>query len=153
MRLGRERSGQLAVEFALLIPVMVAVALVALNLLRFADACARFDRVALDAVVTQGVSPAGEASVVSSVQAVREALEQAVEGDSCEVEVRGVDGSGSGGSATFDLAAGTVRLVCELSYRPWPSRVEIAGVTWSAPVVLKHERALVVDRYRAGVVA
>ena len=41
----RESSGQMAVELAVLIPVIVACALVVVNVMRYAELCARFDRV------------------------------------------------------------------------------------------------------------
>lgn len=39
-----------------------------------------------------------------------------------------------------------------MRYRPWPATVSIAGVGYQAPALLSHERPVVVDRYRAGVV-
>lgn len=150
--LAREASGQMAVELALLVPVIVVVALVAVNLMRFAELCARFDRVSLDAVLAQGVSPEGGSEGMRGAEAVREALEAAMGDGSCEIEVSVADASGSGGGATFDLGAGTVRYVCVMRMRPWPSRAEVAGVGYQMPAMLRHEREFVVDRYRAGVV-
>ena len=128
-----ETSGQMAVELALLVPVVVVVALCVVNLMHFTELCVRFDRVAPDAVLVHGSSPSG-----SSVT---------------EVEVRVEGRTSPGGHATLDLAAGSVRYVCVLRYRPWPSSAQVAGVGYVAPAWMVHERAVVVDRYRSAVVA
>lgn len=142
----------MAVELAVLMPVVIVVALVALNLLQFSELCARFDRVALDSVLVSGVSPAGTDGS-DGVDAVREQLVHAMgEGFDHEVEVRAEDARAPGGQATFDLAAGTVRYVCVLGFRPWPTSLGMAGVSVRLPVVMRHERSFVVDRYRAAVI-
>lgn len=50
----RSQSGQMTVELATLIPVIVVVALIGYNVVRFAQACALFDRAAREAVVSLG---------------------------------------------------------------------------------------------------
>ncbi|MCH3942361.1 MAG: pilus assembly protein [Atopobiaceae bacterium] len=52
-----EERGQMTVELAVVVPVVVVMALVVFDLMRFVALCARFDRVSLDAVVSQGISP------------------------------------------------------------------------------------------------
>lgn len=142
----------MAVELAVLVPVILVAALSAFNLLRYVELCARFDRVALDAVVMQGVSPAGGQDAYALSSAVSQALRDAMGEADCEVTVAVEELSTESGSATLLLAAGTVRYTCTLGVRPWPSSVEVAGVGYRAPALLRHERSLVVDRYRAGVV-
>ncbi len=147
-----ELCGQAAVEMALLIPVIVATALIAFNVMRFAELCARFDRVAPDAVLAHGVSPAGGSNVLAGVDAVKEAIEKGVGGMDCEVEVSAEDLGGADSGTTFALAAGTCRFTCKLSYTPWPSSVSIAGVGFSLPAMATHERSVVVDRWKAAIV-
>lgn len=150
----REESGQMAVELAVLIPVIVVVALIGVNVSLYAELVARFDRVSPDAVIAHGVSPAGVSSELAGVSEVREAIELAMGDMPCEVSVRAEPLSAAGdGTASFDLAAGTTRYVCELAYRPWPSSVQIAGVGFELPAMARHERSVVVDRYRAAVVS
>lgn len=147
----REQDGQMAVELAVLVPVVIVVALTVVNLMHFGELCSRFDRVAPDAVLAHGASPAGPPEGPQVVAAVRGAIESGMGDGPFEVEVRLEEGStGSGG--LIDLAAGSVRYVCILSYRPWPSSVEVAGVGYSAPAWVRHERSVTVDRYRAGVI-
>ena len=45
-----------------------------------------------------------------------------------------------------------MRYTCTLSYKPWPRFLRMPGITMEAPFALTHERSLVVDRYRPGVV-
>lgn len=149
----RDDAGQMAVELALLMPVIVVVALVIVNVLRFSELCARFDRVAPDAVVMHGVSASGVSGELSGVSEVREAIESAMGDMTCEVDVRVQGVSDEEGRALIDMAAGTVCYTCTLGFRPWPSSASMAGVGFELPVLVEHERSVVVDRYRPAVVA
>ena len=59
----REKRAQATVEMAVVAPVMIILALIVYNLMQFACAVARFDRVAPDVVLAQGVSPQGDATL------------------------------------------------------------------------------------------
>ena len=148
-----ETSGQMAVELALLVPVVVVVALCVVNLMHFTELCVRFDRVAPDAVLVHGSSPSGNSVTEVGTAEVQDAVEEAMGSGPFEVEVRVEGRTSPGGHATLDLAAGSVRYVCVLRYRPWPSSAQVAGVGYVAPAWLVHVRAVVVDRYRSAVVA
>lgn len=148
----RESSGQMTVELAVLIPVIVACALVVVNVMRYAELCARFDRVAPDAVLAHGVSPSGATSSLAGVDEVRSAIERGMSPMVCEVEVSVEDLMEGASGALLDLSAGTTRFTCTLVFRPWPSSVSIAGVGYQVPASIKHERTIVVDRYRAAII-
>lgn len=147
-------SGQMSVEFAALLPVMLVVALVGLNLMRYVELCSEFDQVALDAVVSQGVSPAGEQTVESAERQVRSCIEDAMgSGRSVSVEVTSTDEGRFGGSGeNLTVVPSLTRFTCTLKITPWPGRLSIAGVEFVPPLRLVHERSIVVDRYRPGVV-
>ena len=148
----RSRVAQMTVELAVLTPVVIVVALVALNLMGFVEACAAFDQAAQDAVIAHGVAPPGEQGERSAGVAVRESIEESLgREDRCEVEVRGESVSGATGGASGASPLLT-RYVCTLTYRPWPRMLRLPGVTYEAPLALEHECELVVDRYRPGVV-
>ena len=150
----RGERGQMAVELAVTLPAALVVALVVFNLCRFVEACATFDRVAPDAVVSQGVSPAGEQSSLSSAGQVKACIEQALNMTSCEVEVQvsGAPETTSAHGLTFPLSPLLTTYTCTLRYRPWPGSFVIAGVPFRPPLALVHRRTLVVDRFRPGVV-
>jgi hypothetical protein len=148
----RSVSGQMAVELAVLMPVIVVVSLVVYNLARFVATCAAFDRIALDAVLTQGVAPSGDQTSVVAVDSVRTCIEEALGScDCCEVEVS-AERAGGRDRGRLSLSGLLTRFRCALLYRPWPSSLVFAGVPYDAPFVLRHERTIVVDRYRPGVV-
>ncbi len=153
VRRGLAARGQMTVELAVVVPVAIVVALIVLNLMWFVEACAAFDQAALDAVVAHGVSPAGEQEGSAAVAQVTAALERAMgrEG-TCEVEVSAQVVSGGGEAAPLVVSPFLTRYTCTLVYRPWPRLLRMPGVTYEAPLALRHERELVVDRYRPGVV-
>lgn len=149
----QSESGQMAVELAVLMPVVVVVALVVYNLARFVALCAVFDRVAPDAVLVHGVCPAGIQTDVVAVDKVRRQIEESL--DAAEVCAVYVDASRlreEAGTGLFRLSPSLTRFTCTLSFRPWPSSFVLAGASYDAPPVLTHQKVLVVDRYRSGVV-
>ena len=147
------REGQMTVELAVITPVVIVVALVVLNLMGFVEACAAFDQVALDAVVAQGVAPSGEQSEGRAASEVCSAIEELLGREGrCEVEVR-AEAVGMGASSSgLVMSPLLTRYVCTLTYRPWPRLLRMPGVTYEAPLALRHECELVVDRFRPGVV-
>ncbi len=152
----RHELGQMAVELAVMVPVIIVVGLTVYNLMRFVELSALFDRVALDAVVSQGVAPEGTQSEVAAVDAVRSCIEGALAHDGVEVSVSaepaGEAARGSEGRITFPISPLLTRFTCTLVYHPWPGSFVMAGVAYRSPLVLTHERSLVVDRFRPGVV-
>lgn len=146
-------GGQMAVELAVLMPVVIVVALIVFNLCRFVELCAVFDRASLDAIASYGVSSEGEQSVQASKEEIRVHLAEAVGNeDSCSIDVRSEGLSGEGSGAVFVISPLLTRYTCELSYRPWPASLVIGGIEGGVPLALHHERSLVVDRFRPGVV-
>ena len=149
----RDEEGQMVVEMAVVAPVMIVVAIVAVNLMWFLEASSRFDRLAPDVVAAIAVSPgAGEGG--SQEHAVTQALQEAMSG------LRGVSVTASARSLWDDLASGAgftmaphlTRYECTLYYEPWPSSLTVAGVQAGVPARLAHTKAFTVDRYRSGVV-
>lgn len=149
-----EESGQMVVEFALVVPVMIVMALVTLNIMWFLEAASRFDRVAPDAVLAVAVSPAGDAVGAGREHAVCDAVTRAMSGlRGVEVRVESSaawQGGGAGGTGTF--APFLTRYTCTMYYTPWPSGLTIGGIDMGAPLRLEHSKSVVVDGYRPGIV-
>lgn len=140
-------------ELAVVMPVVLVVALMSYNLARYVALCATFDRVSFDAVVSQGVAPQGTQTRMAAAIAVRDCIEDALEAPrTCSVEVATESVRESGGGRRLTVSPLLTRFRCTLVFRPWPSSFSIAGVSGRFPLVLRHERSLVVDRYRPGVV-
>ncbi len=134
-------------------PVVLVVALASFNLARFVALCATFDRVSLDAIVSQGVSPAGAQTKLAAAGEVRACIQDALRDvRSCDVEVSVEPVGAAGGGRSLFVSPLLTRFRCVLLFRPWPSSFVMGGVAYESPVVLRHERSMVVDRFRPGVV-
>ena len=146
----KERRAQATVEMAVVAPVLIVLALIVYNLMQFACAAARFDRVAPDIVLAQGVSPQGDACL-SKTATVESVLQEAMGTYSVRVKVTN-EADSAKGAELLSLVAAPQRYHCEMTFAPWPQNIEIAGVALGSPLQLKHERTVVVDPWRPGVV-
>ena len=148
-------GGQMVVELAVLVPVVIVVSLTVFNLMRFMEVCARFDRIALDAVISQGVAPEGEQSELSAVSAIESCIEDALGSHRCSVRVEAQPArslSRPSRGLSFPVSPLLTSFRCTLTYQPWPGSFIIAGMVYASPFELTHVRTIVVDRYRPGVV-
>lgn len=151
----RQDEGQMVVEMAAVAPVVIAVAVIVTNLMMFMVGVSRFDRVALDAVLAVAVASTGEANDRGQEQAVREAIGRAMNGmRGMAVTVEAISGwrDESTDGIGFSFAPHLTKYRCTLLFEPWPQGFAVAGVAVGVPPVLRHERSIVVDRYRTGVV-
>lgn len=153
LRLAAERKAQATVEMAIVVPVLVALAIIAYNLMLYSSAVARFDRVAPDIVIAHISSPAtGEGHSRDSARATAELELARAMGDlPVEVDISPEETEGAGDSI-FRLVGSPGAYRCSMLFRPWPSRFSIAGISLSVPFGLHHERRVVVDSWRPGVV-
>ncbi len=149
----RDAGGQMAVELAVFVPPAIVVALIAYNLMCFIDACAAFDRLSLDAVVAHGIAPVGAQTQDTAASEVRAAIASGLgREETCEVSVSVEDVDSGEATGAFVVSPLLRRFVCKLTFKPWPRYMRMPGITFEAPFALFHERSLVVDRYRPGVV-
>ena len=150
----RERAAQATFEMAISAPVLIVLALIVYNLMLFACATARFDRVAPDIVLAHAVSPAtgspGDVPAEAS-ETVKSRLEQAMEGYAVEIEVTCDEGPG-GTASVLSLVGEMKTYRCVMRMRPWPSGLTVAGVRMGAPAFLEHSRPVKIDPWRPGVV-
>lgn len=137
----------------MLMPVIIVVALIAVNALEYAALCARFDRVSYDAVLVQGVSPQGETGELSGVASVKAQIETAMDSSLCTVEVVAEDVGMHDSGSLINLSAGSKRYICTLIFHPLFSSASIAGASFSVVAPLRHERQLVVDCYKAAIIS
>lgn len=150
-------SGQMTVEFCVLMPVVVVVLLVAYNVVCYVSLCAQFDRCARDAVVSAGTSPSGKATQASAVEEITETLQASMQSKLCEIEVFAQAGahteSKEKGSLRFLISPLLTTYTCTMHYKPWPLNFQIAGMNIDFGASVDHTQTLVVDRFRAMVVA
>ena len=141
-RTATDESGQMTVEMAVAMPVLIVVAVIAVNACTFFYQCAVFDRVAHEAVRVYAASPAygeGSGQACASVeQAVRSQLDDQNLGVSVAYAKIGAD---------FDEYRVT------LSFQPtlfgMGLRSEVFGVSMPQ---LEHTTSYVVDSYKPGVI-
>ena len=150
----REERAQATVEMAMITPVLLVLALIVYNVMIFAGAVARFDRVVPDIVLAHAVSPGGEGddSAVDASATVQAQIQDAMEGYELQIEVSGEQGTAATDGGLLSLSGTFRTYTCTMRYEPWPSSLSIAGFSLGAPAVLMHERAVTVDPWHPGVV-
>lgn len=151
----RERHAQAVVEMAIVTPVLIVLALISCNLMIFAAAVARFDRVVPDIVLAHAVSPAGMTGAAGGEDAtatVAAQIERAMAGYDVEITVERSVGAGEDGGGMLALVGALHTYRCTMSYTPWPGSLSITGVNIGSPLALKHVCETVLDPWRPGVV-
>ena len=105
-----EERAQATVEMAVVTPVLLVLALVAYNIMIFAGAVARFDRVVPDIVLAHAVAPGGEGdeSSIDASATVQAQIQDAMEGYDLQVEVSSEQGTASSDGGLLSLS-GTFR--------------------------------------------
>ncbi len=130
-------NGQMAVELAVVMPIILIVLVIAIDMLVFAGECARFDHLAPQRIMACATSPAmDECAPEIRTSKIQEALEADFAKNGSSVEVSSED-------AGQTLASMTIYR-CTFRFSPWP--LSIAG----APAMLEHECQLAVDPYPPG---
>lgn len=134
-------SGQMTVELAVMAPVILAVAVVAVNASLFFSECAAFDRLSLDAIRAEASSLPFGGREQDACVAIREELDRNFDDEFLSVEV-----------ASENVEGGLVEYTATLRFRPTlfglGFKSEIFGVSLPA---LFHESSLTVNPYRPGV--
>ena len=149
VRHAKGRDAQATVEMAVVCPVLIVLALISYNVMRFTALVARFDRVAPDIVLAHGVAPEGD-DVSDASEAIALQLSEAM-GEGVEIEVELVAGEAGGGGAPA-LVGALESYRCRMVYRPWPGDLSVAGVRLAAPLELVHERETPFDAWKPGVI-
>lgn len=130
-------GGQMAVELAVIMPVILIVLVIAIDMLVFAGECARFDHIAPQRVLAQAVSaPVDGYAGDARVAAIQSALEGDFTKNGSSVEV-GCEDAGV-------VLSSMVVYRCTFRFAPWP--LSIAG----APALLEHSCSVAVDPYTPG---
>lgn len=130
-------NGQMAVELAVVMPIILIVLVIAIDMLVFAGECARFDHLAPQHIVAYATSPAmDEYAPEARVSEIQRALEADFAKNGSLVEVSCEDA----GQALASMAV----YHCTLRFSPWP--LSMAG----APAMLEHECELAIDPYTPG---
>jgi len=152
----KNNQGQMTVELAVCIPVLLMLAAIAYNVLGYLEVCARFDRAAAEAVRIEAASP-GYGAYGSQVRAerVRSLISQSfAQRDNVQIDVSvapaGGDSGSSGAAAVFAFPTRLETYTCTLHYQPPGFGRKVFGVQ---AFDLEHSGHYTIDPFRPGVVA
>lgn len=145
-------QGQICVEFAALMPVVIVVMLIAYNIVCYVQLCSKFDRCARDAIAVLGVSPPGKQSADNAASEIKTAIQTAMGEAACDVNVQAQSACDeTGAKFKFFISPLLTTYTCKMSYKPWPLSVCIAGISVDFGARIDYTQRLVVDRFRPGV--
>lgn len=143
--IGRKKAaaaelGQMAVELAVTLPVLLVALVIAIDGILFVGHCAKFDHLAAQAVLANATSPArGSYDEGARTAAVKAALAGSFTSHNAAIEV----------SASSAGVSSMTAFTCTLKMSSWPlSGASLFGM--QMPQMLTHQRVLVVDAYTPG---
>lgn len=143
-------GGQMAVELALLLPVIIVISLIVAQGFYFISLVQDFSTQARAAVLSCACSAPQDESQ-SFEELIQERIQEHMSCKDCEVlvtshphEVKGI--------SIFSLMAQPITYECELRYLPWYRHLSIAGVEGSHPTPFVFTLKITVDPYKSGVV-
>ena len=138
-----DTRGQMTVEFVIAFPVMMIIAVIALNALLFFSECAAFDRLARQSICVHATSPAYGAGPSQLAAQVQADLESSFGHEWLAVSV---ESSGK--------SLGHVRYTAVLDFTPTLAGRSFSGKVFGVAIrPLHHEVSMVVDPYRPGAIA
>lgn len=137
----RAEAGQMTIEFVVAFPILIIVAVIAVNAVLFFSECAAFDNVFRDAVRLHITSPAYGQDLSSGVAQVESTLDQQFDRPYLSSQVSAT--GGEGGHATC-------RAVLEFSPTLFGMGLKSSVLGVSLPP-LTHSVSLVADCYKPGV--
>ena len=136
----RQHSGQMTLELAIGFPVLLVVALIAVNAGLFFSECASFDRVVREAVRVYATSPAYGVGPDQALSEARQEVEAAFDRPYLQVELERQ-------TVGFDYERYTARLYFSPTLFGMGLRSEVFGV--SLPQLM-HSTSYTVDTYKPG---
>jgi hypothetical protein len=149
----------MTVELAVCLPVILALIGITLNVLAYLNVCARFDRIAPDAVRSQAASPGyGQEGSALAASRICETIERSFnagtsDGIICEIAVSatavGLGGESATGSdgISFSSLCQLERYDCQITYHPWP----LNKIVFLQFFEVTHTRSYTVDTFKPGV--
>lgn len=140
--ISKKMPAQMTVEFVAMFPVMLIIALTAVNAVLFLSDCAAFDREFRNAVCTYAASPAYGQSPEQSSSLVQAAVEEGFTEENLSISI-----SSSG------VEGGIVSFSGRLSFEPTLfGKGRLGGVFGVSFPALSHESKLSVSAYKPGAV-
>ena len=147
-------EGQMAVEFALVAPVLIVIGLILFSLTQYIYLSNKFEHVCRNVVVVEGVSPQGSETYAEQEARIHKMIADKFERSDIEVSVRSemIDSSGQVANTNRAEIGYLRRYICTMSYSPIFSDLSIGAISAKGPLTLRSTCEIVVDPYRGGVV-
>ena len=141
------QSGQMFVETAVVLPIVLVIALIVINLFKFANLCAKFDRISVEQTIMCG-SSYSQADSSDASEYIAQRIKSALQDDNCDIDVvlEAKDGEMGNLVSVFQKYTAT------LKYKPWPHVIRLPLVSFDTPLYLVHTSSIVVSPYKSGVV-
>lgn len=142
LRVVRSESGQMTVEFVIAFPVMMIIAVIAINSVLFFSECASFDRLARQAICVYGSAPGyGETSGHVSAR-VQQELQGQFFHDWEKVQV-----------SSLGRSPGHVTYTAQLELTPTLFGRSFSGHVFGVSLLpLKHQVSMTIDPYKPGAI-
>lgn len=137
----RDEAGQATVELAIVFPIVIIIAVIAINALLFFGQCASFDRVFRQVVSTVASSPASGQNTANTKNLLERELYEAFTQSNIDFEV-----SVEANSGDFHRFSG--KLLMQPTLFGMGLKREIFGVSLPS---LTHECQMTIDEYKPGV--
>ncbi len=132
--------GQMSVELAVVLPVVIIIAVIVVNALTFFSECSSFDRIARNAVRVCATSPAYEQDLSQSISKVSDLIESAMPSENTESSV-----------SASDNGLGYTSFTLTLSYYPTLFGLGLKSEVFGVPLPsLNHSVSIVIDTYKPG---
>ena len=141
-RIGKDENGQMTVELAVALPVLIIVAVIAVNACTFFAECATFDRITRQAVRACAASPSYGQGADQSCAMIEEEVREALSDGPFDVAVSH-DATGA------DLDEFTITLEYHPTLFGMGLRSQVFGVEMPS---LVHVATYVIDVYKPGVI-
>ena len=137
----RARAGQMTVELAVAMPVLIVVALIAVNGCTFMADCAVFDRVSQEAIRVHAPSPAYRQTTARSCELIEQEIRSVMDAKNVNVSV-----------ACSHEALDFERFTATLEYSPTLFGIGMRSSAFGVELPrATHSTSLVVDVYKPGV--
>lgn len=136
------KRGQMTVEMVIALPVMLVVAIIAVNALLFFSECAAFDRLAKDAVRIHATAPGYGEETSRCLANIQADLEESFDKEYLHVSV-----------SAQGRELGHVRFIAALDFTPTLFGRSFSGSVFGVSMpALHHETSLTISPYRPGVI-
>ena len=142
------QKGQMFVETALVLPVVLVVALIAINLCKFADICSKFDRITADQIIAHGIS-SSHSTNGGTLDNLTQKIKAALKCDDSYDIVVSSEGESEG---IGNMVSVFPKYQVTLKYKPWPHTLRLPLVSLESPLYLTHTTSIVISPYKSGVV-